>query len=100
MSRGTKFFLLAIVVGLVAWVIGVTLIGYAEVTYFTNSGAVDMLNANAVASALGDPSFTATVSWGGITLRGAHWTFAFPLLLGFLAFVCTLFVARLRRRAP
>jgi len=100
MSRGTKYFLLAIVAGLVAWVIGVTLVGYAEVTYFTSSGNVDMLNANAVAVALRDPTFTATVSWGGITLRGTYWTFVFPLLLGLLTFVGVLLLARFRRPAP
>lgn len=102
MTRGTKYFLLAIVGGVIAWVIGTTVVGYADTRYFTSGGTVDMLNATAVSTALRDPSFTATLTWGSFTLRGVHWTFSLPLLLAAIAFIVILLVARVRapRAAP
>jgi hypothetical protein len=97
-TRGTKYFLLAIAAAAVAWAIGTIAIGYAEIRYFTSSGAVDMLNATAISVALSDPSFTATLTWGGFTLKGIHWTFSLPLLLAAITFVSVLVVAKARGR--
>lgn len=97
MTRGTKYFLLALGGAVAAWVIGTTLIGYADIRYFTNAGTVDMLNPTAISTALRDPSFTATVSWGRFVLKGIHWTFSFPLLLAAITFIAVLLFAKVRR---
>jgi hypothetical protein len=97
MSRGSKYFLLALGGGVFAWVLGVMLIGYADVRYFTSSGVVDMLDPAAISAALSDPSFTATVSWGRLSLTGVHWTFSFPLLLATATFIGVLLIAKIRQ---
>ena len=97
MTRSTKYFLLAIGVAAVTWVIGTILVGYADTRYFTNSGTVDMLNSSAVSNALTDPSFTATLTWGNFTLKGIYWTFLLPVLLAAIAFISILLIAKARK---
>lgn len=92
MTRGTKSFLLAICAAITAWVIGLYLVGSATIRHFTSRGSVDMTDASQVARALRDPTFDATMSWGGVTLTGVHWPGTFPIILGLVAFVLVLIV--------
>lgn len=87
MRKSTKKTLTAVGSAFLAWVIGTYLIGVASVRNFTSSGDVDMMDSLTVSRALGDPSFTATYSWGSLTLEGHHWAFSFPLLLALFTFV-------------
>lgn len=48
--------------------------------------------------AIMDPTFTATLSWGSITLQGLYWSFAFPLGLAVGAFVLGLAIGHARRK--
>lgn len=97
MTRGTKYFLLAVGSAVVGWVIGTALVGFAEITHFTSRGTVDMLSASAISAALRDPTFTATLRWGSFELTGMHWISLLPLLIGFFSFVSVLCVAWVRR---
>lgn len=97
MRRSTKYFLLAIISGFLTWAFCTTLIGYADVIYLTDGGPVDFSDTVALSSAIDDPSFTATYTWGEVTLRGFFWGGWGPLVLGGLAFMSVFVIERLRK---
>lgn len=79
-SRSTKLFFAASAAAILSWVVGTILIGKASIRYVTSSGVVDMTRPDEALQAVQDPTFTAIVSWGTVTLTGTAWVFMLPML--------------------
>ncbi len=99
MTRGTKYFLSALVASLISWLFGVYLVGIASFRHYTAHGDVDMSNTSEIQLALADPTFTAELGWGAIKLTGLYWSFALPLLLAAGAFFLVVAAGLVRRKA-
>ncbi|HSE01489.1 MAG TPA: hypothetical protein VLB72_12215 [Burkholderiales bacterium] len=100
-SPGLKTTLVAIISAVVAWALGIWLVGIADVTYLTAEGVVNMTDPNAVSAAVNDPTFTSTTAWGGLKLEGLHWPFVLPYLLAgvtFLSVITFWFATRHRKK--
>lgn len=97
-SRSTKLFLTASAAAIVSWVAGTILIGKATIRYVTSSGVVDMTKADQALRAVQDPTFTATVSWGTVTLTGTAWVFMLPILLAIAAVLAVYGFGAIRKR--
>lgn len=94
MSRSGRNILIATIAAFIAWILGTALVGTAEEHHMTASGLVDMTNALDISRAMKDPTFTASLSWGSVSLNGLLWSTLLPVLLAALAFVGTLVFAR------
>lgn len=79
MISNKKRLLVAIAAAVFAWLGGTWLVGVADEQYLTAAGVVDMSDPFVIERAIMDPTFTATLSWGSITLQGLYWSFAFHL---------------------
>lgn len=80
LSRSSKLFFAASAAALFGWVFGTILIGKASIRHLTSSGPVDMTNPEAALRAIQDPTFTASMSWGTLTLTGTAWPIVLPVL--------------------
>ena len=101
-DTGNKYFLFAIAGAIGAWLAGTSLVGMAEERHYTASGSVDMLDPHAIGSAMADPAFTASLTWGSFTLTGMYWALFLPLAMAAFTFVVVIVISRLRcdRVAP
>lgn len=93
LSRSSKIFFAASAAAVVSWVVGTILIGRAVIRYITAAGVVDMTKPGQVLGAVQDPTFTATVSWGALTLRGTAWVYMLPILLAIVGALAVVGIA-------
>lgn len=98
MTSDKKRLMVAIAAAVFAWLVGTWLVGVADEQYLTAAGVVNMSDPFAIERAIKDQTFTATLSWGSITLQGLYWSFAFPLGLAVGAFVLFLGIGHARSK--
>lgn len=95
MTRSKKLLLIAVSCAVLAWLAGTFLVGTAHEHWYTVSGPVNMLDPIAIHRALGDPTFTASLSWETFSLVGKHWALFLPIGFAISAFVLVLVIGRL-----
>ena len=98
MTRPKKILLIAVVGAFLAWLAGTFLVGIANVHWHTALGTVNMLDPMAIDRALRDPSFTASLSWGDLSLVGKYWALFLPIAFAVGVFVLVLVVGHLLAR--